>query len=242
MSKRLTVTADGQHKKAKKLFFTDENLIHREGKKAFLTEGGVHRLVYSSGTTWNKYSCEIQYNVDTHYERTDESNKLIGTTGTCSRHYSDTLIRDYEFSYYLGFVQVGMAFHFSNIESVGNTPIGAYIIHYSSTEVWKIISVDRFVNNLYYVTYEIVDACEEFTNTTIEGYTKGATSYGEIEAEEGALPEDGTLIMGSVEEGRCVLEVNGEYYYYITSEDDGNLTSDSAKLDSAIIGSMKLEE
>ena len=98
------------------------------------------------------------------------------------------------------------------------------------------------MNNLYYVTYEIVDACEEFTNTTIEGYTKGEISYGEIEAEEGALPEDGTLIMGSVEEGRCVLEVNGEYYYYITREDDGNLTGDSAKLDSAIIGSMKLEE
>lgn len=103
MSKRLTVTATGQHKIGKKLFYTDQNLIHREGKKAFLTVGGVHRLVYSSGTTWNKYSCEIQYNVDQHYERTDESNKLIGTTGTLGIHYSVTLMKDYGFSYYLGF-------------------------------------------------------------------------------------------------------------------------------------------
>ena len=241
MSQQLTITSTGQHKKAKKLFYTDKSLIHREGKKAFLTVGGVHRLVYSSGITWNKYNCEIQYNVITHYERTDKSNKLIGTTGTMGIHYSVTLMRDYGFSDYMGFYQVGMAFHFSNIESVGSTPIGAYVDS-GYPEVRKIISIDRIVGDIYYVTYEIVDACEEIRNTTIEGYTKGTTSYGEVVAEEGAFPEDGTLIMGSVEDGRCVLNVNGEYYYYVTSENDGELTSYSAKLDSAIIGLMQLEE
>lgn len=242
MSKRLTVTAKGQHKIGKKLFYTDKNLIHRKGKKAFLTVGGVHRFVYSSGTTWHKYNCEIQYDVDARYERSNESEKLVGTTNTCRLHYSDTLFRDYTLNNYLGFVQVGMAFRFASIESVGSTPIGAYIINSDYTEAQKIISIDSFEEEYYYVTYEIVDACENFSTTTIAGYTKGPTSYGKVEAEEGTLPEAGTLISGSVEEGHCVLDIEGTYYYYITDEADNNVTNYSARLDTAIIGYMRLEE
>lgn len=243
MSKRLTVTANGQHKVGKKLFYTDKNLIHRKGKKAFLTVNGVHRLVYSSGTTWHKYNCEIQYDVAYHYERSTESDKLIGTTNTRRLHYSNTLCREYGFSDRLGFVQVGQAFHFASIESVGNAAIGAYILN-TPTEAQKIISIDSFEGNYYYVTYEIVDACEIFGTVTVAGYTKGSTSYGKIEVEEGTSPEAGTLIRGSVEEGRCVLEIDGTYYYYLINdiETDDNEANYSAKLDTAIIGSMKLEE
>lgn len=118
MGNKIAVTDNGVHKIGKKLFLTDENRIHRKARKAFLTKDGVHRLVFSSFTVWQKYNA-VQ---TSHYEGADDS------------------------------------------------------------------------------------------------FSKGSTYYGEIEVEDGVLPEEGFLEDGSAYDSYCVLYVDGNYYYYVRGD------------------------
>lgn len=206
MSKRLAVTENGKHKIGKKLFFTNENLIFRKVKKAFITKDGIHRLVYSSGTVWEKWKCDVYTRT---YEEHTRTSYMVGNTTTDSLSVDDCIYKDYSFWTYSGFEGEGSQYQVGdNNGNIRDWIVGYYIVY--ETEVYKITSLDDANGS---VTCVIVDACdvEEIVERT---YQKGNDSFGTVEAEEGALPESGRLVEGSVEEGYCVLQINGVHYYY----------------------------
>ena len=212
MSKRLAVTKDGRHKIGKKLFFTNENLVHRKVKKAFITQGGAHRLVFSSGTVWEKWSCKVEEDTSTIYTKTAEG---VGGIASDSLSVDSIIYQDYSFWVYGGFEGKGSMYHAGDNEGkITDRIVGYYIVY--ETEVYKIISVDSENGD---VTCEIVDACEEETVIAETTYSKGSITYGTLEAEEGELPEDGVLVDGSATDDHCVLEINGNYYYYVRGEE-----------------------
>lgn len=246
MSKRLAVTKNGTHKIGKKLFYTGKNLIHRKAKKAFLTENGVHRLVFSSGVGWSKYSCDVEVYTDNIYAEVTPS----GEMKTFTVWYVDAFYA-YEFEAESGF---GGGWyngiynnneHINTVEKANSTDlIGMYRIN--DTQVWEIVSVDEVKNGGTHplslkFTAKLVAQCEVSGTEEYENYSQGSISYGTVEADEGALPESGRLVEGSVEEGYCVLKINGAYYYYLLNKaEDDDEYDDSAELDTAIIGYMKL--
>lgn len=207
MGKQLAITENGKHIIGKKLFITDNNLIYRKAKKAFLTVGGVHRLVYSSSVMWKKFSSDVETKTESTYTETSYG---VGDTTTDSLSLDSDLYRDYSFWEYKGFSGKGSIYKAGNSDGAfADWVVGMYIVY--TTEVYKIISLDSENGD---VTCEIIAACaEEVVEETI--YIQGSTSYGTIEADEGALPESGTLIDGSVEEGHCVLDIEGVCYYYV---------------------------
>ena len=103
MGKQLSVTEKGKSQVAKKLFITDENLVHRKAKKAFLTKDGTHRLVYSSGTVWEKWECDV-------YTRTyavhTKTSYMVGNTTTDSLSVDDCIYKDYSFWTYVIYVYI----------------------------------------------------------------------------------------------------------------------------------------
>lgn len=211
MGTKIAVTENGVHKIGKKLFLTDENHIHRKAKKAFLTKDGVHRIVYSSGTVWEKWECYV-------YTRTyavhTKTSYMVGNTTTDSLSVDDYIYKDYSFWTYSGFEGEGSQYRVG--DSNGNIRdwiVGYYIVY--ETEVYKITSLDDANGS---VTCVIVDACdvEEIVERT---YQKGNDSFGTVEAEEGALPEAGELIEGSPTGEYCVLCFSGDnYFYYVRGE------------------------
>lgn len=218
MGKKIAVTENGVHRIGKKLFLTDENQKHRKGKKAFLTVGGVHRLVFSSGVDWNKYSCEITTYVDDIYSEVTPS----GATETFSVYFL-TAYYAYEFDNKVGF-NGGANEYINTVEQANSIDlIGMYYIPYGD-EVWEIISVDE-VSESYggslrlKFTARVVAQCEITGQEEYEGYLQGSTLYGTVEADEGALPEEnGVHIDGDPTGDFCVLEIDGEYYYYVRGE------------------------
>jgi hypothetical protein len=212
MGTKIAVTKNGVHKIGKKLFLTDENHVHRKAKKAFLTKDGVHRLVYSSGTKWAKYSC-YTVEVPTSYTRVSSSgNWSIGDTRT-TRHYSLSYHTGYYFSSSDGFVGTG----YDDANSWEEVPSSFYML--SNEIVWKMISckpIEDGSSAFAEVTWECVGLCEANTETE---YRQGSASYGTIEAEDGELPEEGNLLDGSPTGGYCVLlSPTHALYYYVRGD------------------------
>ena len=214
MGTKIAVTENGVHKIGKKLFLTDENRVHRKAKKAFLTKDGVHRLVYSSGTVWEKWECDV-------YTRTyaihTQTSYMVGNTTTDYRRYDDEFYGDYSFWTYRGFEGKGSSHVFPSGEGVFESAlIGMYIVY--ETEVYKILSLDGKNGDYYFVTCEIVDACdvEHITEYT---YSKGYDNYGTVEAEDGDLPEEGELIEGSATGDYCILKIGDDHFYYIRGDE-----------------------
>ena len=208
MGKKLAVTVGAIYKLVKKAFFTGEDLLHHKVKKAFLTKDGVHRLVYSSGIKWAKYSC-YTVEVPTSYTQVSSSgNWSIGDTRT-TRHYSLSYHTGYYFSSFDGFVGTG----YDGAESWEEVPQGTFY-RLSNEIVWKMLSctpIEDGSSAFVEVTWECVGLCEAETETV---YKQGSILYGTLEAEEGALPETGELIKGSPTGEYCVLLIAGVYYYY----------------------------
>ena len=102
MGNKFAVTDNGKHKIAKKLFLTDENHVQRKARKAFLTKDGIHRLVYSSGTIWEKYNCEI-IQEGGYYEEVAPWGSGVGFYTSTNM----TLYDSYEFSAEDGYTGIG---------------------------------------------------------------------------------------------------------------------------------------
>lgn len=213
MGKHIAVTDNGVHKNGKKVFLTDTNRVHRKVKKMFLTKDGVHRLVYSSGTKWLKYSCNTGSSFGDYTQvDTDSSGNSIGDTTTATA-YMITYSADYNFSPSEGFSMAGFIGQADNVVELGS--VSGYIV--GVTEVWSILSVDiirEYPDGSFTaeVSSELVALCEPSEETTT--YSKGSKSYGVIEVEDGVLPEGGELIAGSANDSHCVLSINGILYYY----------------------------
>lgn len=200
MGNHIAVTKNGKHVIGKKLFVTDENGKHRKGKKAFLTVGGVFRQVFAAGHDWAKYNCVV---TPAHYEEQGEG-------GHYWVNYVPTTIdlyNSYNFTTEDGYVGEGKTtYHYT--DDLSGT-VGAYFV--TGDMVVEITSLTKSSGGgRMALDGEIVASCK-WVN---DAYSKGSESFGTFFADEGKLPEDGTLLAGSVAEGYYVLEIGGVKYYY----------------------------
>lgn len=202
MGSKLAVTNDSKHKIAKKIFFTDDKLVHRKTKKMFRTENGVHRMVYSSGTKWTKYSCET---IPAHYVEEEPQ----GTTGSNAVYDTIYAYAYYTFSETEGYVGIGGAWVSPSVA------VGRYRV--SATRVmrfydWGTVSTDTY--NGYLVRYKEVARCTHVP----QSYAAGPIYYDTIEVEDGELPESGGLTAGSTKDSYLVLYVDDTNYYYVRGD------------------------
>lgn len=157
------------------------------------------KLIWSALTKWAKYSCEI---TEAHYEDTEVSDLYFNSWYDSSIPLYDS----FEFSSEVGYSGIGLNTFYTTddlTEAVGK---------YHVTDE-RVVEITSLVKDNSWFDYEGTKVRERtYFDTT---YSKGSTSYGTVEAETGALPEDGTLIEGSVADGYCVLEIGGAYYYYV---------------------------
>ena len=202
MGNKIAVTDNGVHKIGKKLFLTNENLVHRKVKKTFLTKNGVHRLAFSSGTVWEKYDCQYA----PRYEETPHGQRTAWQGFDWSPH---EFYSTYVFSEEDGISMIG------EVEADFNNIVGTYLeeaISDNEEGVWVVTEIYYTDNGFPYYRYKTVLAYER-----IDGWK--ATDYiGNIEVEDGELPEEGTLIEGSPTGEYCVLEVDHSKYYYIRGD------------------------
>ncbi len=194
MGNHIAVAENGKYIIGKKLFVTEKG-VHRKGKKAFLTKDGKHRLVFSAGNDWAKYSCDV---IAAHYKETENTGATVESDWVSSKMF---LYDYYSFTTEDGYTGTTGAYY------SGGAGVGYYKV--SKKQVVRIDSITVNDSYLHY-TGTVVGACE-FMETA---YTKGTSDYGKLFADEGELPEAGTLIEGSVAEGYCVLQISGAYYYY----------------------------
>ena len=206
MGTKIAITENGVHKIGKKHFITDENHTYRKVRKAFLTKDGVHQLVISSGKVWGKWECYCNTRNYSYYEKTSY---MVGNTFTDSLSASDYIYRDYSFWEYSGFSGEGSRYQVGYADGrIGDWIVGYYIVY--ETEVYCITSLDDANGS---VTCVLVDACTKENHVEYE-YHQGSDYFGTVEADEGALPEEGTLIEGSPEEWYCIVQVQDKYFYY----------------------------
>lgn len=198
MGNHIAVTQNGKHVIEKKLFVTDKNGKHRKGKKAFLTQNRKHRLVFAAGNDWAKYSCN--YTPAYYVEKGAEGSTLSGSVASSTI----MLYYDYQFSKEGGYDG-------GDGGSVGYDTLGLGVGMYkvTDTHVIKITSLARTDSGIDWEG-DIVASCERIADK----YTKGSTPYGKLFADEGELPEAGTLVAGSSADEYCVLKISGAYYYY----------------------------
>lgn len=211
MGNKLAVTDNGVHKIGKKTFLTDENLVHRKAKKAFLTKNGVHRLVYSSGAVWKKYSCEESTESVGYTEVDSTDSTAIGDTLTVT-YYRVNYSSEYYFNENHGFVGIGGGY-VTSADEVDS--ISGYMV--DSEAVWAITSVELLQESPLRVeiTLECVALC---VPVTVNSYVQGSVYYGSFEVEDGELPENGDLIEGSATDSYCILDVDDTYYYYVRGD------------------------
>lgn len=215
MGNKIAVTDNGKHKIVKKIFLTDDKLVHRKAKKMFRTQNGVHRMVYSSGAKWHKSNCVVTDEVSS-YEETDFINGVgIGDKEVWESSYL-SYTDGYTFSSRDGFKSLGSSGYAETAEELSSA--SGYIVE--NEVVYSIVSVSVLtVDNDGYCTakveVEVVALCEPLTYTV---YNLGGEYYGVLEVEDGELPENGELIEGSATDPYCVLDVDGTYYYYVRGE------------------------
>lgn len=211
MGNKIAVTDNGKHKIGKKIFLTDENLVHRKAKKAFLTKNGVHRLVFSSGSVWKKYSCEETTEAVGYTEVDSTDSVAVGDTSTAT-YYRVSYSSDYRFDEENGFIGIGGGYATSADEM---NSVSGYLVY--DEEVWAITSVELLQESPLRVeiTLECVALCVPVTEDL---YVQGPDYYGSFEVEDGELPENGELIDGSATDPYCVLDVDGTYYYYVRGD------------------------
>ena len=168
----------------------------------------------SFGVTWKKYNCDVTTKKDKYIETTQN----IGKTSTIQNGepkiseqewQKSTFYTGYTFSQTDGYKGTG-AVRLNDPDSVGYYEIN------SSSQVWKVTSVVYVKEDTTYryhnVTSELVAECTG--GSTYTYYNKGSTLYGEITVDEGALPEDGTILKGSATGSYCVVKVGSTTYYY----------------------------
>lgn len=170
--------------------------------------GGVgYDIKFAPPVTWRKYSCKVS-DVD-RYTYTDNGIWEFVYSGSATSSLSG--YSDYGFSVDEGFygippyldysaqeLWVGATVYYASGDYVGYTTITAY---------------DSATGTFYYESYERTATMSYVGTETV--YSRGSTNYGTVEANEGDVPDGGTLVKGSTSGSYCVVRVGGTYYYYV---------------------------
>lgn len=230
MAKSQYVGVDGVARKV------DTGYVGVDGVARKLTKGyvgvdGVARECYSSSSNkvnkvWAKYSCNCElayYTENEPYERTVTRSFAFDNTasGGGNNDGIQYLSTGYSFSSY-GYSavdRVGRYISSPTIEDIANATVGYYHVltttsgHSSAALVQEVVSISSIDEG---TGFGYVNVNELYREATYHPaiYRKGSTSYGNVTALEGELPEEGTLVNGSVDGTYCVLSIDGTYYYY----------------------------
>lgn len=207
MAKAIYNGVDNVARQVKKPYIGVEN-VSRKVTNGYIGVDNVARECFSSGVSWGKYSCAKYggyYSDEVSYSNTSQLTfGTFGSFGSYSGYYFD------EYDGYVGTDYVDIS-----CQSIDEAQalVGTYYEVYSPF-LRRIVSVENVWYEYPFTQVTVI--YEEIWNTYIEPeYSKGSTSYGTITAPEGELPEEGTLIEGSVNEGYCVLQIGSTYYYYV---------------------------
>ena len=183
--------------------------------------------------TWTKWNCSVTAN--SAYVKVS-NHPLIGTTTTGETS---------NLTYKNGVLAAGLTFSgsstssfsastgFTNDKGYNGVYNITYVAHQNEdiSELHRVISIDEIkdVGASIYGSSDKVEYTEvKYTATIVEcavrstfyNCVKGSSNLGEFVAADGALPEDGDLIIGGAGMGFCVLRIGDAYYYYTTSADN----------------------
>lgn len=208
------------------------NGIARLVTKAYEGVDGVAREYYSSASVWSKYNCT---EVIGHYEEIPvpdnpeaERQGVIFRIGGDYNYPAPSEVRFLESA---GFYSNGEPLHFDTIpetvEQANSIFNGRYYIK-SATEVCEVEVIE--------ISYSDKSSGEcvlllEFTPVRQAEYVSPTYEKGDyisqVETPTDTIPQDGNIVIGSFEEGYCVLSVittdpDGDaqtvYYYYVLEE------------------------
>ena len=199
--------------------------VARKVTGGYVGVDGVARECFSSSVTWKKYSC----NLSGTWVRQVYSSMMDGSERYLAPGYGAYLTigyyTGYTFSESKGFkgsgnpTENGPATSASvTLEECQRYLTGLYTVFSSDTSSykWQLGEITRIEHKAsgtgMYIYYIPDDA--EYAYLTDISYSKGSTSYGEIEALDGELPETGTLVDGSLTDSYCVLKKSSTTYYY----------------------------
>lgn len=198
------------------------NNVSRKVKRGYIGVDNVARHCYSARSVWNKYSCDY-YREYYEREETNEPETMYNHTYGCG--FPMNVTREYTFHSYTGYAVRLSSVTIPNpptLEDIAEAFVGTYYVNSWSSEqfVYRIDSITSFeapnANGYGYFRCEgtVIERCW-FVPAQ---YYKGSISYGNVIVEEDDLPEEGTLVEGSIDEGYCVLQVGSTYYYYILED------------------------
>ena len=197
MARGSYIGVSGKARKVKKMYIGVNDKAKKVKKVYIGDSNNKARLCWSSGNTWKKYSCEItttwtMYPSNINWGEWSYEREIDSTCGSYS---------SWEFSESWGFSGVGYRGG-KYIDNVG----------YLMVESDRVTIIQSVVDNgdgTITVTRKPIEVAYSTTH-----YSKGSTSYGKVEADSDALPEQGTLLSGSIEGRHCVINVNNNTYYY----------------------------
>lgn len=192
----------GSVAKEAKHIYIGINGIARKVKKAYVGVNGIARLFYQAGVEWTKYSCTRTSSTSYTKEATPSGG---ATTRTLYNDQAYAAPSSYSFSSSQGYYTDDTSTWY------GDSMVGFYDV--SPTVVQRYASVQSSSTDGGYTQYNMTTVASAIKSTSYS-YSKGNTNYGAITADEGSLPEDGTLVKGSATGSYCVLLINGTYYYY----------------------------
>jgi hypothetical protein len=209
MSNKLGVTVNGVHHIGKKAYLTVDGVMRR-AKKMYRVVNGVFAKCYQLGVEWMKYSCNKR--TESWYTQTSSG---VGSTYNPTSYWGNS----YEFTFYTGYEWGGGSQGWVGTGAVSVRPqeaVGYYnvygdmVVHIEFT-VPGPASPGLPKPNTTGLGGTIV-AAANYSSTTI--YSKGSTNYGVVYAEEGKVPDGGSLVKGSANGSYCVAKVGSTYYYY----------------------------
>lgn len=179
------------------------------------------KLIWSALVKWEKYNCDVDSTRTYTYKDVDTNDYgSIGDSLTIEGDHKYAS-ESYSFDESWGW-SLRSPFRVIESYSTAVSQTGKYIgQHYDGSGcdwIGQITSVDGNSSS-WTMTVTLVALCELVSIETTYTYSQGSTSYGTVEADKGALPENGTLVEGSVADGYCVLEINGTYFYYVLKND-----------------------
>lgn len=225
MAKAIYNGVDNVARKVKQSYVGVSN-VARKVKSGYIGVDNVARECFSSGATWKKYDC-IQQNAYYYNHQIESPSTYGGGAPDTHSSYSFDVCSDYSWNSYTGYTTSGREqiviplddYENLNLDEYTTLIAGKYSTTYSDTaEILEYISIDRvyletLVNGMKYIMFDFT--ARKHTLDVSYDYYQGSTFYGTITAPENELPEEGTLVEGSLEEGYFVLQVGSNYYYYI---------------------------
>jgi hypothetical protein len=163
-------------------------------------------ITSTSGLVWAKYSCIVT--TGTVYKQTEYAKTVS------SGAQSATFCESYYFDKYKGYCTD------STIRAPSSTYIQSntvYMIYTDSTNKTYVGIVNKTVTYNKMTSY-YMDCIAYITANSGKIYYRSNTRYGNFKFKSGGLPENGTLIEGSEEDGYYVLQIDSAYYYYVLIE------------------------